>query len=58
MNKKELKLPKSNKFPASNRCLSMDKYVEFINFIHRYFRGNKVTKNEELDMRVNVPFVI
>jgi hypothetical protein len=55
---KKIKLPASNKFPEQNRWLSMDDYVEFINFNSRYFRKNKSSKEDDIAMRVNVPFTI
>ena len=57
MIKGKLKLP-VGKFPEHDRWLSMDDYVEFVNFTNRYFHKNKMSKKDELAMRVNVPFSI
>ena len=52
----DLKLPVGG-FPQHDSWLSMDDYIKFINFTSTYFR-RKMTKKDELMMRVNVPFSI
>ena len=54
----KLKLPILKDIPESNRWLSMDDYIEFVNFNARNFRKSKVTKSDMDAMRVNVPFFI
>jgi len=58
MNARKIKLPISRKFPSQNRWLSMEDYIEFINFNTRYFRKGRTAKADEIAMRVNVPFSI
>ncbi len=55
MRKSELKLP-IGKFPEQDRGLSMDEYIEFVNFCADNFPKDKVSVREEVTMRVNVPF--
>ena len=55
---KKLKLPMIGNLPEQDKWLSMNDYIEFVNFNLRYFRVKKDTKNSEIDMRVNVPFTI
>lgn len=55
---KKLKLPVSDKFPEQDRWLSMDEYIEFVNFCANNFPKDKVSVREEASMRVNVPFSI
>lgn len=57
MRKSELKLP-VGKFPEQDRWLSMDEYIEFVNFCANNFPRSKVSVKEEAAMRVNVPFSI
>jgi len=52
----KLKLPISKDFPEANGWLSMDDYIEFVNFNSKYFRPGKRTKKDKLYMPVNVPF--
>jgi hypothetical protein len=54
---KKLNLPVNGDFPENDRWLSMDEYVEFVNF-NRTIWKRRTTKKDERDMRVNVPFVI
>lgn len=58
MNKQTMKLPVSDKFPEQDRWLPMDEYIKFVNFCAKYFPRNKVSKADEMAMRVNVPFTI
>lgn len=53
---KKLKLPVINNFPEENKWLSMDEYIEFVNFIANNFPRDK--KRDDADMRVDVPFSI
>lgn len=53
---KKMKLTVSSKFPTQNKWLSMDEYIEFVNFNSRYFRRNKIMKKDDSDMRAKVPF--
>ena len=55
---KKLKLPVIGEFPEHHKSLSMDEYVEFVNFNSRYFRRNKNTEKGLAGMRVNVPFSV
>ena len=55
---KKLKLPIFGNIPESNKWLSMDDYIEFVNFNLKYFKRNKSIKRDELAMHVNVPFLI
>lgn len=58
MNTERLRLPVSDKFPVSDRWLSMDEYVEFVNFCSRYFPRKKMSKKEWLALHRGVPFSI
>jgi len=55
---KKLNLPILKNMPEHNNWLSMNDYIEFVNFNLRYFRKGKVPKKERDAMRVNVPFSI
>jgi len=55
---KKLKLPMAGGTPESHKWLSMDDYVEFVNFNLKYFRIINNTKKYEAAMRVSVPFSI
>ena len=57
MREGNLKLP-VGKFPEGNRWLSMDEYIEFINFCANNFPRNKISVEDEIAARVNVPFSI
>jgi hypothetical protein len=55
---KKLKLPIIGKFPDERKSLSMDEYVEFVNFSSTYFRKKKDAKKDLACMRANVPFSV
>ena len=55
---KKLKLPIIGDFPEQRKSLSMDEYIEFVNFNSRYFRRSKVAEKILAGMRVSVPFSV
>lgn len=55
---RKLKLPVISELPEKRKWLSMDEYVEFVNFNLRHFRRSKIAKRDEMAMRVSTPFVI
>ncbi|MFH0764702.1 MAG: hypothetical protein V1927_06840 [Candidatus Omnitrophota bacterium] len=54
----KLNLPIGKWIPEQHKWLSMNEYIEFVNFTHKYFHKNKLSKKDELIMRVDVPFSI
>ena len=54
----KLNLPVGKWIPEQRKSLSMNDYIEFVNFTHKYFHKNKLSKKDELVMRVDVPFSI
>ncbi len=56
MEKDDLKLP-IGEFPEQDRWLSMDDYIEFVNFCANNFPKDKVSA-EEAFVHVRVPFSI
>ena len=55
---RKLKLPVIGALPERQKWLSMDEYIEFINFNRKYFPKTAEAKREEEVMRANVPFSI
>ena len=55
---KKLKLPIIGNLPERHNWLLMDEYIEFVNFNLKYFRKIRNVKQDEIAMRVNVPFTI
>lgn len=54
---KKLKLPILKKVPERDKWLSMDDYIEFLNFNARNFGKSKTEKNRN-DTHVRIPFSI
>ena len=52
----DMKLPMSDKFPESNRWLSMEEYFKFVNFILKSFPRQKMTKKEWVAMHSGARF--
>ena len=55
---KKLKLPIIGNLPERHNWLLMDEYIKFVNFNLKYFRKIRNVKQDEIAMRVNVPFTI
>jgi hypothetical protein len=57
-NMKKLKLPIIKESPEYHKSLSMDDYIEFVNFNSKYFRRNMDEEKALAGMRVSVPFSV
>lgn len=55
MKEKKIKQPVFDK-SFHDRYLSIDGYIEFVNFTSEHFHKNRISRERELAMRVNVPF--
>lgn len=55
---KKLKLSVTDKGAGQDRYLSMNDYIRFVNFNLKCFGKTKITKRDEIAMRVSVPFSI
>lgn len=53
----DLNLPVGD-FPEQHKWLSMNDYIEFINFTSKHFPRKRITKKEWLDLHRGVPFSI
>ncbi|MFH1692030.1 MAG: hypothetical protein ABIC68_05635 [Candidatus Omnitrophota bacterium] len=55
---RKLKLPNMVDIPFEDKWLSMEEYIEFINFTSTHLKKARKSKKDEVEMRINVAFSI